>query len=440
MNMYGDMDEDSAALIIQLQIKDSQLLFERCEGKGKGREGELSDWHLAISLYQKDLERDASIVADRMMTRSIARACQSDGNFLTTVLSQEQTATSDREIACRLGDVHDQDHTPPWTITSVEMDEELLAKLSALYVESPAGDFSFEAASLSNHGEAESSGWAATRPTATYRRCTACQEHVRFFDTARVPCDHEYCRDCLQDLFRASMSDDSLFPPRCCRQLITTSGVRIFLTTDLIKQYEQRKVELETPDRTYCSNPLCSSFIHPKDITNEQASCPDCGAITCTVCKAPGHGGDCPADTALQQVLQTADENGWQRCYSCRRLVELDIGCNHITCRCGAQFCYICAERWKTCVCPQWNEERLLRRANQVVARRPVGGGPLEVRARVAAAAEHLRDRHHCEHESWDYVRGEHRCEECYHTLPSYIFECRQCHIQACNRCTKNRL
>jgi hypothetical protein len=30
-------------------------------------------------------------------------------------------------------------------------------------------------------------------------------------------------------------------------------------------------------------------------------------------------------------VLQTADENGWQRCYSCRRLVELDLGCNHIT-------------------------------------------------------------------------------------------------------------
>jgi hypothetical protein len=48
--------------------------------------------------------------------------------------------------------------------------------------------------------------------------------------------------------------------------------------------------------------------------------------------------------------------------------------------------------------------------------------------------------RHNCDHESWQYVRGEHRCEECYHTLPSYIFECRQCHIQACNRCRKNGL
>jgi hypothetical protein len=453
--MFSFIDEDSAALIIQLQIHDSQLLSARYEGKGKGREGEPSDWQLAINLYQEDLERGASIVADRQMARSIARACQSDGNFLTTALSQEQAAASDREIACRLGGVHDQDSTPLWTIASEEMDEELLAKLSALYMQTPEEDSSFKAASVSDHGEPESSGWAATKPTALYRRCTSCQEHVRFFDTARVPCGHEYCRDCLRDLFQASMTDESLFPPRCCRQLITTGSVRIFLTADLIKQYEQKKVELETPDRTYCSNPVCSAFIHQKDITNEQASCPDCGVVTCTLCKTASHGGDCPADTALQQVLQTADENGWQRCYSCRRLVELDIGCNHISfvpppslcnhtnsfsCHCGAQFCYICAERWKTCVCPQWNEERLMRRANQVVARRPVGGGPLEVMARVAAAAEDLRERHHCEHDSWQYVRGQHQCEECYHTLPSYIFECRQCHIQACNRCRKNRL
>ena len=31
-------------------------------------------------------------------------------------------------------------------------------------------------------------------------------------------------------------------------------------------------------------------------------------------------------------------------------------------------------------------------------------------------------------------------CEECYHNLPGYIFECRQCHIMACNRCKRNRL
>lgn len=49
------------------------------------------------------------------------------------------------------------------------------------------------------------------------------------------------------------------------------------------------------------------------------------------MCKAIGYTGDCPANAALHLVLQTATENGYQRCYSCRRLVELDVGCNYMT-------------------------------------------------------------------------------------------------------------
>jgi hypothetical protein len=252
------------------------------------------------------------------------------------------------------------------------------------------------------------------------------------------------------------MTDDSLFPPKCCRQPITAGAMRIHLTGDLVRQYEAKKVEYETPDRTYCSNAFCSAFIRAENIADEKATCPVCAEDTCTMCKAEAHTGDCPADTALQLVLDTANENGWQRCYGCRRLVELDIGCNHITyvsliavsgvntdlnrCPCRAEFCYICAQRWKTCRCEQWNEDRLYARANQVVARQLVRADLPQQNARVAAVVENLRTRHNCDHEQWRYVRGQAQCEECYHTLPSYIFECQQCNTQACNRCRRNRL
>jgi hypothetical protein len=75
VNVFNAMDEPSAALIIQLQIQDSQRLSEAYEGKGKGREGELLDSQLATDLYRDDLERYTSILTDRQMTRSIARAC-----------------------------------------------------------------------------------------------------------------------------------------------------------------------------------------------------------------------------------------------------------------------------------------------------------------------------------------------------------------------------
>jgi hypothetical protein len=85
-NMFDFMDEASAALIIQLQIQDSQQLSEAYGTKGKGREGELSDSQLSINLYREDLLRNASILADRQMTRSIAQACQTDGDLYTSLL------------------------------------------------------------------------------------------------------------------------------------------------------------------------------------------------------------------------------------------------------------------------------------------------------------------------------------------------------------------
>lgn len=109
-------------------------------------------------------------------------------------------------------------------------------------------------------------------------------------------------------------------------------------------------------------------------------------------------------------------------------------------CRCHAEFCYLCGVRWKNCQCAQWQEDRLVARAEQVVQWNPRPRAP-EIEARqVRQAIEHLRTRHECDHTSWNYVRGPHACEECHYTLPQYTFECRQCRLQACNRCRRNRL
>lgn len=127
------------------------------------------------------------------------------------------------------------------------------------------------------------------------------------------------------------MNDESLFLPRCCGQPIMTSIARIFLKSDLIKDYEKKKIEFETPNRTYRYYSWCSAFIATSNIEDEVASCSDCGRTTCINCKERAHTGDCPNDPSLHLLLETARENGWQRCYSCWRMVELDHGCNHMT-------------------------------------------------------------------------------------------------------------
>lgn len=46
-------------------------------------------------------------------------------------------------------------------------------------------------------------------------------------------------------------------------------------------------------------------------------------------------------------LLGVAGERGWKPCPQCRALVELAHGCNHITCKCGAEWCYKCGALWK---------------------------------------------------------------------------------------------
>ncbi|KAJ5496439.1 IBR finger domain protein, partial [Penicillium fimorum] len=365
-----EVDQPTAGLIVQIQLQDAGLYSEISKGKSR----DPTDEELAFQLQNEQLEEIFNLLKDRRMAMSFAAAVQADGRILAQTQVEEETASKDRDIA---GRGIDGDHLVSGNDFEAEtagLDDETLAKLEILYVSGLEGYYNTEEGAMTGAEteQAESSAWAARRPRQSRsqtRQCVGCGDDAEFFNVARVPCQHEYCRSCLEALFKASITDESLFPPRCCRQPINLSTARIFLKFDLVQLYEKKKVEFETPNRTYCYSTECSVFIGESHIDGEVATCPDCQHTTCTNCKGRAHTGDCPNDSAMQQLLSAAQENGWQRCYSCWRLVELDHGCNHMTCRCGAEFCYNCGEKWKNCACEQWDEHRLLARAYQIVDR-----------------------------------------------------------------------
>lgn len=138
------------------------------------------------------------------------------------------------------------------------------------------------------------------------------------------------CRGCLVGLVGSSLQDESLFPPRCCGQHIPIEPGRWF-SPDLVGEFRAKRVEFETPNRTYCSELSCSTFVPLAFIAGGVARCPKCSRRTCADCKGQYHIGICPSDSAPQQVLQVATENSWQRCFACHRVVELEFGCNHMS-------------------------------------------------------------------------------------------------------------
>lgn len=328
-----DVDGTTAALLLELHISDIKELLSTC--KGKGREGEHSDADLAVLIYQKELKERDTIIADRRMARSLTRAVLSDAAIVAELLTQEDVITRDRALAYDIAGISTNSAAAEQTTTDCELNDSLIARLAALYV--PGEKDNCDALETASHNSGslggESSAWALSRKKpsiTTHHRCTACDIERPYFSVCRTPCGYYYCQECLHTLFELSTTDETLYPPRCCRQVIPLVSVKLYLDSALIRTFEQKSIEFKSSDRTYCSQPTCSSFITSENITGDRATCAFCGTSTCTICKSNAHSGDCPEDAATQQVLETAREEGWQRCYNCRRLVELDVGCNHM--------------------------------------------------------------------------------------------------------------
>lgn len=200
---------------------------------------------------------------------------------------------------------------------------------------------------------------------ATGHNCVICQDPI-FGDEVLALCNHFFDIGCITDLFQSAMRDERLYPPRCCHQNIPLPQVRPHLTQAFLAEFELKAQEFGTLKRVYCAESTCSRFLGPlhDGDSSKIFTCPSpkCTTTTCGKCrgryKRPTH--SCTPDAETEVVLTLSRASGWSRCPGCAQMIELSMGCFHMTCRCKTEFCYLCRALWKTCKCPQWDESRLL--------------------------------------------------------------------------------
>ncbi|PTB74574.1 hypothetical protein M440DRAFT_1337035, partial [Trichoderma longibrachiatum ATCC 18648] len=182
-----------------------------------------------------------------------------------------------------------------------------------------------------------------------------------------VPCGCRYCASCLRELVRVGLRSETDFPPRCCRPFIEAT-IRLAGRPALVHLFRQLSAEYAVPpaQRLYCHNASCASFIPPsaiqaaaRDEANATAvgTCPSCSSATCRECGGRAHRGlPCSAEGDDEALFDMMDANGLVGCPRCGVVISLMDGCNHMTCVCGAEFCFLCGEDWNfECNCPLYN-------------------------------------------------------------------------------------
>ncbi|KAI1775606.1 hypothetical protein F4818DRAFT_440885 [Hypoxylon cercidicola] len=200
--------------------------------------------------------------------------------------------------------------------------------------------------------------------------CVSCLDDFSPKEMVKAPC-HSYCKPCFLRLINTVCENEQQWPPKCCLNPIPRKTIISNIDDDLTNVYRDRAEEWDLPvsERIYCSNPICSVWVKPRyvDRAHGVARCSE-GHQTCTICRGPQHEGDnCPQDRDMMRTDELAEEEGWKRCYGCHAYVEHREACQHMTCRCGAEFCYVCGARWRTCGC---NMEQLASLKNSVATRR----------------------------------------------------------------------
>ena len=234
--------------------------------------------------------------------------------------------------------------------------------------------------------------------------CLACMQSL---PTASFPSFHGHvslCRTCYRQHVAARMEMGlAITCPVCHEELDDMSDLFKWYPVELwnVKRYQLQRYLRHAPDIFWCTMPGCHQAIvqlpsaEHQECSQEHRSawrslkalcgkqegrfcfgrhffCKACLAKHCRLCGRAWKHGDYTHDNLscdeFAAGLEILTETGRNRmpahmhnCPRCSTLIEKDGGCDHMTCGCGHQFCWICGQNWSLlhlCTPNRWGSQQ----------------------------------------------------------------------------------
>lgn len=122
------------------------------------------------------------------------------------------------------------------------------------------------------------------------------------------------------------------FPPDCCGKPITLMTLQQHIPQELATRFAKKQQQIFASRGLFCAKRGCFAKIPETAIEGRKGACLACKKSTCNDCKSEWHDSNrCPVNKDREATMQLAKKEGWQRCYHCSNVIELSIGCYHMT-------------------------------------------------------------------------------------------------------------
>ncbi|KAF5599274.1 hypothetical protein FPANT_3557 [Fusarium pseudoanthophilum] len=258
-------------------------------------------------------------------------------------------------------------------------------------------------------------------------------------------CKHQYCADCLNDVVKTSIHGPTPFPPVCCEIPIPVDINSSIFDEKILYDFLGKKFgPSDVSEQGTIGESDEKSLPSPRSLTSLPRTPTTPSAhftpSTPSVASPPSLSTEEKTEYSFNGFGEEEVGNEDTKCHVCHNTIEEGLYC--------PDCCYQCNNSRADCKCDWW-DGRQRREKDMAIVKAPTlqtarpqvapfrgqkkqFGGVFE---RNTGTHRAVTQNGACQHPLMKQVKLSGRCFDCYHMLPTFLWQCTRCKYSVCKSC-----